>query len=91
MWSAAQPIVEQWVRKNLGPEAVLRDLTATVATLSRLGPRLPKAAERLVTLADTPDQERTFNVRMKKTSKTTLAIVAISGGIVGAMIASLLG
>ena len=91
MWSAAQPIVEQWVRKNLGPEAVLRDLTTTVATLSRLGPRLPKAAERLVTLADAPDREQTFNVRMRSTSKTALAAAAVGGGIIGALIVSLFG
>jgi len=91
MWSAAQPIVEQWVRQNLGPEAVLRDLTATVTTLSRLGPRLPKAAERLVTLADAPDRERTVNVRMKTTSKAALVVTAIGGGIVGALIVVLFG
>jgi len=90
MWSAAQPIVEQWVRQNLGPEAVLRDLTSAVATLSRLGPRLPKAAERLVTLADAPDREKTLNVRMQTTNKTALVMAALGGGIVGAVIISLI-
>lgn len=91
MWSAAQPVVEQWVRQNLGPEAVMRDLQTTIATLSRLGPRLPKAAERLVALADAPEREQTVNVRMKRPGKTSLMITAIAGGAVGAMLMQLFG
>ena len=91
MWSAAQPVVEEWVRKNIGPEAVLRDLQTTLATLSRLGPRLPKAAERLVALADAPEREQTVNVRMKAPSKTSLLITAIAGGTVGALLMLLFG
>ncbi len=91
MWSAAQPIVEQWVRQNLGPEAVMRDLQTTIATLSRLGPRLPKAAERLVALADAPERVQTVNVRMKRPGKTSLLITAIAGGAVGALLMQFFG
>lgn len=90
MWSAAQPVVEQWVRKNLGPEAVLRDLKTTAETLARLGPRLPKAAERLVALADAPDRQPDVNIRIRRTSKTALIIAATLGGVVGAALITLL-
>jgi ubiquinone biosynthesis protein len=52
IWSAAGPVVELWMRDNLGPKAVLRDTRNTIIALSRIGPRLPELAERLVRLAD---------------------------------------
>ncbi|MEX2519859.1 MAG: 2-polyprenylphenol 6-hydroxylase [Paracoccaceae bacterium] len=52
IWSAAGPVVERWMRDNLGPHAVLRDAAVAARTLSRLGPRLPELAERLVRMAD---------------------------------------
>lgn len=52
IWSAAGPVVEKWMRDNLGPKAVLRDTRDTLIALSRIGPRLPELAERLVRLAD---------------------------------------
>ena len=91
MWSAAQPVVEEWVRKNVGPEAVVRDLRSAVETLSRLGPRLPMVAERLITLTDAPEREQTVNVRMKAPSKTSLLITAIAGGTIGALLTALFG
>lgn len=54
MWEAARPIVEDWMRDNLGPRAVLRDTRDAVIALSRIGPRLPELAERLVRLAEAP-------------------------------------
>ncbi|MEO1613164.1 MAG: 2-polyprenylphenol 6-hydroxylase, partial [Pseudomonadota bacterium] len=42
IWSAASPIVEQWIRDNLGPKGILRDTRDAVMTLSRIGPRLPE-------------------------------------------------
>ncbi|HEU0222983.1 MAG TPA: 2-polyprenylphenol 6-hydroxylase [Paracoccaceae bacterium] len=48
MWEVAQPIVEGWIRDNLGPRAVMRDLVKTARVLSRFGPRLPALAERLL-------------------------------------------
>lgn len=88
MWSAAQPVVEQWVRGNLGPEAVARDLKTTVETLSRLGPRLPRVAERVVALTDAPDRPKT--VVRERTSGRMLVFVAVLGGFVGGLVASLL-
>lgn len=48
MWQAARPVVEEWMKENLGPKAIARDLGKAALTLSSLGPRLPEAAERIV-------------------------------------------
>ncbi|MFN3260350.1 MAG: 2-polyprenylphenol 6-hydroxylase [Pikeienuella sp.] len=55
IWSAAGPVVERWMRENLGPQAALRDTATALRTLARIGPRLPELAERLVRLADAPE------------------------------------
>ncbi|QIE55889.1 2-polyprenylphenol 6-hydroxylase [Pikeienuella piscinae] len=55
IWSAAGPVVELWMRDNLGPKAVLRDARMTLTTLSRIAPRLPELAERLVRLSETTE------------------------------------
>jgi ubiquinone biosynthesis protein len=45
MWEVARPVVETYIRDNLGPRAVARDLAATVRVLARFGPLLPQMAE----------------------------------------------
>jgi len=45
IWSAAQPIVEDYIKDSIGPKALARDLARTVRVLSRFGPRLPQMAE----------------------------------------------
>ncbi|MEL6678523.1 MAG: 2-polyprenylphenol 6-hydroxylase [Pseudomonadota bacterium] len=45
MWTVSQPVVERYIRDNLGPRAVARDLAETVRVLSRFGPLLPRMAE----------------------------------------------
>jgi ubiquinone biosynthesis protein len=49
IWTTSQPVVEAWMRDNLGPKAALRDAQATLAVLARFGPRLPAIAERALT------------------------------------------
>jgi len=49
IWQVARPVVEDYVRQNLGPQALLRDLTNTVRVLGRFGPKLPQMAEMLLT------------------------------------------
>jgi ubiquinone biosynthesis protein len=45
IWQVARPVVEEYIRKNIGPRAVARDLQRTARVLARFGPRLPKLAE----------------------------------------------
>ena len=45
IWQVARPIVEDYIKENIGPKAILRDLVKTVRILSRFGPRLPAMVE----------------------------------------------
>lgn len=45
IWAIAQPEVERYIAKSIGPQAVARDLFRTAMVLSRFGPRLPQLAE----------------------------------------------
>ena len=45
IWQVAQPIVEQYIKENVGPKALLRDLAKTARVLARFGPKLPAMVE----------------------------------------------
>jgi ubiquinone biosynthesis protein len=45
IWEVARPVVEDYIRKNIGPQAVARDIFNTIRVLSRFGPKLPQMAE----------------------------------------------
>jgi ubiquinone biosynthesis protein len=45
IWNVAKPIVETYIEENIGPRALLRDLTRTAMVLARFGPKLPQLAE----------------------------------------------
>jgi ubiquinone biosynthesis protein len=46
IWEVARPVVEDYIRQNLGPKALARDLRKTAEVLARFGPRLPALVER---------------------------------------------
>ena len=46
IWEVARPVVEDYIRRSLGPRALARDLAKTAAVLGRFGPRLPMLVER---------------------------------------------
>lgn len=48
IWQVARPIVQDYVRRNVGPGALARDLGRTMRVLSRFGPKLPQIAESLL-------------------------------------------
>lgn len=59
IWEVAQPIVERYIRNNIGPKAIARDLFKTMRILSRFGPRLPQMAEAaLMRQAEQPQPPR---------------------------------
>ena len=45
IWEAARPEVESYIKNNLGPKALIRDLIKASQHLSRLGPKLPDIIE----------------------------------------------
>ena len=45
IWQVAQPIVEGYIKQNVGPRALLRDLVRTAQVLARFGPKLPMLVE----------------------------------------------
>jgi ubiquinone biosynthesis protein len=47
MWQLAQPLVEDWMRANLGPEAQMREALADVVDAARLLPTLVREANSL--------------------------------------------
>ncbi len=48
IWKVARPIVEDYIRRNVGPRAMARDLARTFRVLARFGPRLPQLAEAIL-------------------------------------------
>ena len=54
IWQVARPIVEGYIKDNVGPKALLRDLGRTARVLARFGPKLPRLVEaQLIKQADT--------------------------------------
>lgn len=52
-WAVARPVIEDWARDNLGPEAMMREAAGNLTDFAR---RLPKIARGLEALADSvPD------------------------------------
>ncbi len=45
IWHDARPIVESYIKDNVGPKALLRDLQKTALVLARFGPKLPRLVE----------------------------------------------
>ncbi|MGB8811940.1 MAG: 2-polyprenylphenol 6-hydroxylase [Paracoccaceae bacterium] len=55
IWQVAKPIVEGYIKQNVGPLALLRDLGKTARILARFGPKLPGMVEaRLIQQAAMP-------------------------------------
>lgn len=55
IWETAQPIVEDYIRTNLGPSAFARDLYKTAIVLGRFGPHLPRTVESALNAARSKD------------------------------------
>jgi ubiquinone biosynthesis protein len=48
IWEVARPVVEDYIRTNIGPRALLNDLVRTAQVLGRFGPKLPALVESLL-------------------------------------------
>ncbi len=48
IWEVARPVVESYIKENIGPKALFRDLAKTAEVLARFGPKLPQMVEKLL-------------------------------------------
>lgn len=58
IWQLAQPLVESWIRDNLGPEAQARQAVSDGLDMLRRLPPLLASAERLLALEERPERRR---------------------------------
>lgn len=80
IWEVARPIVENYIRQNVGPKALLRDLVRTTEVLARFGPKLPQMVEAmLISQSDSPDPPRPPG-RLAITGWILLGALAASAG-----------
>lgn len=56
IWHDAQPIVEDYIKDNVGPKALLRDLQKTAMVLARFGPKLPRLVEAQLVRQSQPEE-----------------------------------
>ena len=47
MWDVSKPVVEDYIRKHVGPVAVINDTIKAIKSLSRLPPRFPELLQNL--------------------------------------------
>ena len=48
IWQVAGPVVQDYISRNVGPLALVRDLARTAQVLARFGPKLPRLMEDLL-------------------------------------------
>ncbi|TVQ58067.1 MAG: 2-polyprenylphenol 6-hydroxylase [Rhodobacteraceae bacterium] len=83
IWTAAKPVVEVWIRDNLGPKAIARDIRDAAIVLARYAPRLPGIAEKFVIAAD---QDRT--VKPAPAEARSRLAAAVASGAAGGLAAA---
>ena len=80
IWQVAKPVVEDYIKRNLGPVALVRDLGRTMQVLARFGPKLPKLMEALlVAQAEAPKplpRRRTVALPWAALAAGVLAVLA---------------
>lgn len=74
IWEVARPIVEGYIRKNIGPGAIARDLFNTIRVLSRFGPKLPQMAEAALIRQAHPETQRPRPSRRKAVAWMALGV-----------------
>jgi len=79
IWKTAQPVVEDYIKKSIGPRAVLRDLSNTAQVLARFGPRLPALVEAALIRQSTPTPPP---YQSQRSSKLLWGGIGLSVGIV---------
>ena len=84
IWKTAQPIVENYIRKSIGPKAVIKDIVQTARVVARFGPRLPKLVEKI--LLDNSEKKEKKPASFFNLPYVSIAIVS---ALLGALAANL--
>jgi ubiquinone biosynthesis protein len=87
IWEVSQPVVESYIKENIGPKALIRDLGRTAIVLSRFGPKLPQMVETMLMAQTRPLPPQTSRTPLKH-----VALLVIGGGVaamIGAAVALL--
>jgi ubiquinone biosynthesis protein len=87
IWQVAQPIVEGYIARNVGPLALIRDLGQAARVLARFGPKLPGMLESALIRAGKPATPPP--PRRGATALWLAAVVAAGAG--GAWLGALMG
>jgi ubiquinone biosynthesis protein len=74
IWDVARPIVEDYIKKSLGPRALASDLIKTLMVVARFGPRLPRLVENALAA-----QAATTTKPEAKPAKALLVLAALVG------------
>jgi ubiquinone biosynthesis protein len=66
IWDVAHPVVEDYIKKSIGPRALLSDLSKTALIMARFGPRLPALVEKALIAQSVEDapKSRSFQSRV---------------------------
>ncbi len=79
IWQVAQPVVQDYIQRSIGPLALLRDLGRTVQVLARFGPKLPKLMEGLlIRQATAPPPRRPVQVPVLWAAGLVVAVAILA-------------
>ena len=81
IWQVGQPIVEGYIKENIGPKAVLRDLIKTVRIISRFGPRLPGLVEAALIRQAVKPEPRKARGRKRKLAWVAATAALVAAGV----------
>jgi ubiquinone biosynthesis protein len=79
IWEAARPVVEDYIKRSIGPRAVASDLLDTARVMARFGPRLPALVESALIAQSNPQPRSTDDAFRSRW------VPALAGGAVGVL------
>ena len=86
IWEVAQPVVQDYMNKSVGPRALLNDIIKTGKVMSRFGPKLPKLIEAMLNDQVNSSKQKQTSYKSKKTLN-----VFVMGAFFGTLVAIGLG
>jgi ubiquinone biosynthesis protein len=82
IWDVAGPVVEDYIKKSLGPAALGRDLMKTMRVMSRFGPRLPGLVEAALIRQATPEVKETQRVWPWVLASSVIGMITGGGAVI---------